>query len=256
MLASVGGAQAPQQPAADGLAVTASGDAQRGASLFRSMCGFCHGSNAGGAQGPNLVVSKFFIQGDGAGALSEFLKSGRPAVGMPPFPSNPPSDVEAIYAFVRSRAGQAQRSAMDPASILVGDAIAGERYFKGEGNCVACHSVTGDLKDISKRFDPLILQGRMINPRVVGVDRSRPDPSPARVTVILNRAQQVSGDLIQINDFFVTLMDSTGARRTFARDNDKPTVRVDDPAEAHREALLRWTDRNMWNVTAYLVSLK
>ena len=220
------------------------------------MCGFCHGSEASGAQGPNLVVSKLFSEGAGSDALAEFLKVGRPAVGMPPFPSLPSADVAAIYAFVRSHSAQAQRPAMDPASILVGDAAAGERYFSGEGHCVACHSATGDLKDIGSRFDPVVLQGRMINPRVVGVDRSRPDPHPVRVTVMRSRAEEVAGDLIQINDFFVTLRDSAGVRRTFARDNGKLRVRVDDPAAAHREALLHWTDRDMWNVTAYLATLK
>jgi cytochrome c oxidase cbb3-type subunit 3 len=43
---------------------------------------------------------------------------------------------------------------------------------------------------------------------------------------------------------------------TIARDNDVPKVVVHDPAEAHRQMLLHWSDRDLWNVTAYLASLK
>jgi cytochrome c oxidase cbb3-type subunit III len=224
--------------------------------MFRSMCGFCHGSEAGGAQGPNLVVSKFFSPGDRPDSLAEFLKSGRPAVGMPPFPTLAPADVAAIHAFVQSHAGQEQRAPMVPASILVGDAQAGRRYFDGEGHCASCHSASGDLKGIGARFDPLTLQGRMINPRVVGVDRTKLDPHPPRVSITYGPHAVLSGELIQINDFFVTFKDDSGVRRTVARNNGTPKVVVQDPADAHRQAMLRWADGDMWNVTAYLASLK
>jgi cytochrome c oxidase cbb3-type subunit 3 len=61
---------------------------------------------------------------------------------------------------------------------------------------------------------------------------------------------------VQVNDFFVTLVDGAGVRRTVARDNDTPKVEVNDPADAHRQQMLRWTDRDLHDVTAYLASLK
>jgi cytochrome c oxidase cbb3-type subunit III len=255
-LASFGlGAQA-QQVASDGLAHALSADAQKGAPLFRSLCGFCHGAEAGGAQGPSLVASKFFTQDDHGAALAEFLKSGRPAVGMPPFPTLAQPDIALIDAFVRSHAGTAQRTPMEPASILVGDAAAGKNFFEGEGHCVSCHSASGDLKDVGARFNPLVLQGRLINPRIVGVDRTRADPHPPQVTVTQPDGTVLTGELMQINDFFVTLKDSQGVRRTVARDNERPKVDVCDPAEAHRQAMLHLSDQHMWNLTAYLSSLK
>jgi mono/diheme cytochrome c family protein len=247
------------QPAGDGLAQPqAAAAAERGAPLYRSSCGFCHGADAGGAQGPNLTTSSFFKADDQGRSLGEFLKVGRPATGMPPFPTLAPEEVAAIHAFVRSRTGAAPaRARMDPASILVGDAAAGRAYFEGAGGCTRCHSAAGDLKGVGGRYDAVVLQGRIVNPRVVGAGRPGTPPArPARVKVSLPGGRTLEGRLVQVNDFFVTLVDAAGVRRTLARDNETPKVEVSDPAEAHRQQMLRWTDRDLHDVTAYLASLK
>ena len=72
----------------------------------------------------------------------------------------------------------------------------------------------------------------------------------------LTTGELVTGQLVQVNDFFVTLIDESGSRRTIARNNDVPKVEIHDPAEAHRQMMLKWKDRDMWNVTAYLAGLK
>lgn len=246
-------AQTP--PAGDGMAPRPSGgaEAERGATLYRPSCGFCHGAEAGGAQGPALTTSGFFTADDQGQALAAFLKVGRPANGMPPFPALPEDQVGAIHAFVRSRAAAGPaRAKLNPSAILVGDAAAGRAYFEGEGRCATCHSTTADLKGVGTRYDAMQLQGRIINPRF----GQGPTNRPARVKVTGPRGGVVEGALVQINDFFVTLIDAKGVRRTIARDNDRPKVEVQDPAEAHRAMMLTWTDRNMHNVTAYLASLK
>ena len=49
--------------------------------------------------------------------------------------------------------------------ILTGDPAAGEAYFNGEGKCTTCHSVTGDLAGVGKRFASAVdLQQRMLFP--------------------------------------------------------------------------------------------
>lgn len=245
-----------QSTAGDGMAAAG---ADRGAALFRPACGFCHGAEGGGGQGPNLTTSPFFTTDDRGRSLGEFLKTGRPGAGMPAFPAMAQPDVAALHAFIRGRAASAPaRAAMSPQSILVGNAAAGRAYFEGAGGCTACHSVTGDLKGVGARYNPLILQGRIINPRVVGVGRGGPAAAApaAKVKVTLGKGRVVSGQLVQVNDFFVTLIDAKGDRRTIARKGPTPRVQIDDPVEAHRKMMLTWTDQNMWNVTAYLASVK
>ena len=66
----------------------------------------------------------------------------------------------------------------------------------------------------------------------------------------------VTGRLVRIDDFIVTLLQDDGVRRTFRRDGPVPKVEVADPLEPHRRLVLELTDRDMHNVTAYLNTLK
>ena len=147
---------------------------------------------------------------------------------------------------------------MDPASIVVGNASAGAAYFNGAGRCSTCHSPTGDFKGIGAKYNPVVLQGRMINPRVVGGGRGDtvPPPPPATVKVTLPGGHVVAGRLVSVNDFFVTLVDGNGVRRTIERDNDVPKVEISDPLEPHRQQMLVYTDQIMHDLVAYLVTLK
>ena len=59
----------------------------------------------------------------------------------------------------------ANRGTYQVRNILTGNAQAGETYFKGEGKCYTCHSVTGDLKGIGSKFDdPKLLQNFFVMP--------------------------------------------------------------------------------------------
>jgi len=74
--------------------------------------------------------------------------------------------------------------------------------------------------------------------------------------VIPEGGETVKGTLVRITDFYVTLRDSSGATRTFARQGDYPKVEVHDPLEAHIDLLGKYTDKNIHDLTAYLVTLK
>lgn len=187
--------------------------------------------------------------------LGEFLKVGRPEKGMPSFAEFTPDQLTDLAAFLHGVAEDShKRFSMDNNAIVVGDAKAGEAYFNGAGKCSTCHSPTGDLKGIAAKYDPATLQDRMIDPR--GGRGAASQPPPATVKVTLASGQVFSGRLVSVNDFFVTLVDASGKRRTFSRDNEVPKVEVDDPVQAHLDMMLKYTDENMHNLTAYLVTLK
>jgi cytochrome c oxidase cbb3-type subunit III len=67
---------------------------------------------------------------------------------------------------------------------------------------------------------------------------------------------KVEGRLGRIDDFIVvvTLPDTTS--RSFRRQGNDPKVEVHDPRDAHRSLLPQYTDGDIHNVTAYLVTLK
>jgi cytochrome c oxidase cbb3-type subunit 3 len=76
-----------------------------------------------------------------------------------------------------------------------------------------------------------------------------------RVTVTPAGGAAVSGVLEYMDDFVVTLQDSTGATRSFRR---SPSLKVEktDPLEAHHALLDTITDKNIHDLVAYLETLK
>jgi cytochrome c oxidase cbb3-type subunit 3 len=75
-------------------------------------------------------------------------------------------------------------------------------------------------------------------------------------TVTLPSGDKVQGRLARIDDFLVTLAQEDGTLRSFRRDGDVPRVEITDPLEGHKQLLAVLTDKDMRNVTAYLVTLK
>ncbi len=76
------------------------------------------------------------------------------------------------------------------------------------------------------------------------------------MTVALPSGEKVEGRLIRIDDFLVTVALDDGSQRTIARDGDVPQVDVHDPMKIHRDLMAVYTDKDIHDVTAYLVTLK
>jgi cytochrome c oxidase cbb3-type subunit 3 len=138
-----------------------------------------------------------------------------------------------------------------PETIVVGDRKAGETYFNSK--CGSCHSATGDLKGLaSKITDPRGLQQRWLLPAA----SAGPAGTQVTVTVTLPSGQKLEGRLARIDDFTVSFTEADGTPRTVRRDGDTPRVEVHDSIQAHRDLLHVYTDKDIHNVTAYLVTLK
>jgi hypothetical protein len=89
-----------------------------------------------------------------------------------------------------------------------------------------------------------------------GGGRGDAEPSRIQVTVTPPGSAPVTGRLVRIDDFVVTIVQEDGARRTFRRDGSVPKVEINDPLEPHRRLVLELGDRDMHDVTAYLATLK
>ncbi len=68
--------------------------------------------------------------------------------------------------------------------------------------------------------------------------------------------REAEGRLVRIDDFIVTLTLADGTQRTFRRDGDTPKVELHDPLAKHRELVGKYTDNDIHNLTAYLVTVK
>lgn len=232
---------------------------ERGKTLFSSDCSFCHGANAnGGEGGPDLVRSPIVLDDDHGEGIGLVVLNGRPAQGMPKFAlsGDQISDLAAyLHNLIRATAAFNSYQVLD---ILVGDANAGKAYFNGAGKCSGCHSVTGDLAHVGSKYAPADLQQKFIMPRGDGAarGRSQPDASAVQAKVVLPSGETVEGSVVEIDDFNLTLVDAKGERRSFPRDGDMPHVELHDPLREHTDLLGRYTDTDIHNLTAYLVTLK
>jgi mono/diheme cytochrome c family protein/small nuclear ribonucleoprotein (snRNP)-like protein len=225
---------------------------ERGSQVYRPNCGFCHGVDARGAAAPDLARSLVVLEDTDGRALGAFLRSGRPDSGMPAFAGLSPEQSADLAAFLHTKIEESRaRSPMDVNAIVVGNAASGAAYFNGAGKCRACHNPDTDFKGIGARYDPFVLQGRIINPR-----GGRGPIRPSTVRVTLPSGQTVSGRLVAVDDFSVTMIDDAGVRRSLSRDNEVPKVEITDPYQAHLDNLLKITDKQMHDLTAYLVTLK
>ncbi|HMD36384.1 MAG TPA: c-type cytochrome [Vicinamibacterales bacterium] len=250
-------AAAAQAPRGDPAAV------DRGRPLFVAQCGFCHGSNArGGSNGPDLTRSIVVQEDEDGKQLGEFVRAGRPDRGMPKF-DLPDAQISDVAAFLHGEIrAAADRNAYKILDILVGDPNAGEAFFAGAGGCTRCHRTDGDLKGIGAKYEPSTLQARMLVPRG-NAGRGGP-PLPAyrqknavKAVITLPNGETVSGAVVRITDFEATIYDSTAEiMRSVLRNGDQPRVVVIDPLQAHMDMLLKWSDADMHNVTAYLAGLK
>lgn len=222
---------------------------QRGAQQFQQSCAFCHGPDATGGRGPDLIRSALVAHDVDGDLIGPVIRNGRPDKGMPPLPLDN-DQIKAVVAYLHDRAQQALNSARLPktydlAKLLTGSAEAGRTYFNGPGGCAQCHSPSGDLKGIAGKLAPLDLEADMLYPRHGG-DRT--------VTVTLASGQQISGKLEYLDEFTVVLRDSNGWQHSYSPGDVK--VDVHDPLAAHRELLNKITQDDFHNLFAYLETLK
>src|SRR5580698_5547686 len=208
--------------------------AERGKGDFSSSCSFCHGSLATGTeQAPNLLRSPLVFQDHNGDTLGPFLKQGRPTLGMPAFPTLGPDQVSDIAAFLHGRIQEVRGKRLPETALLVGNAKAGQAYFDGAGKCSTCHSATGDLAHIGSKDQPLALTTSFLTPPA----------KPSEVTVVLPSGQSFKGKLEYLDEFTVSLVDSTGLYHTWPRDRTK-SVEVVDPLAAHKALLPVYTDKD------------
>lgn len=247
-----------QRPAGDAAQIA------HGKTLYGVSCTGCHGADLRGGDlgGPNLLRSQVALSDQNGELILPVIQGSRQESGMPVIPISA-QDGLAVAAYIRSvvdtigSQGRPPSIGKEAPSILVGDAIGGQAYFAAK--CGSCHSATGDLKGIAARIpDPKTLQTSWV---AGGVRRRRmpvaaTNAAIATVSVTLPSGESVEGRLIQIDDFLVTVGLADGTVRTFRRDEDVPKVEVRDPMKAHRDLMAIYTDKDIHDVTAYLVTLQ
>ncbi|MBS1810556.1 MAG: PQQ-dependent dehydrogenase, methanol/ethanol family [Acidobacteria bacterium] len=101
-----------------------------------SHCAHCHGADGkGGERGPDIISTQRARRRT-ANELSEVIRNGIPANGMPAFRLQE-RELQELITFLRSRSAPAAENA------AAGNVAAGETFFFGKGNCFSCHMIQG-----------------------------------------------------------------------------------------------------------------
>ena len=226
----------------------------RGKDLYGIHCAFCHGQDARGDAGPNLLRSEIVLLDQSGEKIFNVVQNGRGAMPKIDLPASQVSDIAAYVHSFRVWGRDASRDR--PAGILVGDVKAGEKVFNSK--CASCHSVTGDLKSFASRAsDPIALQQAWLMPAGARRGSSGITDVPLKTaTVTLPTGQKFEGRLIRIDDFLVSLQFADESTRTFRRQGVTPRVEVHDPMAPHKALIRTYTDKEIHDLTAYLVTLR
>jgi mono/diheme cytochrome c family protein len=242
-------AQAPPGPGPGDKQVVDAAAADRGKTTYIAECVTCHGPKARGSDnGPDLVRALTILRDRYGSEIGPFLRKGHPTQSGKPSATFTQKQVEELSHFLKQSFNETLRSspAYRVQNVLTGDPKAGAEYFNGAGQCSGCHSSSGDLAGIGRKYDPPTLQQRFLFPQ-----RTK----PVTVTVTPTSGAAVSGTLVRLDDFNVSLRDQSGEYRSWKR---TPGLKVakSDPYATHVELLDKYTDKNIHNVVAYLESLK
>ena len=185
---------------------------QRGATLFLSRCSGCHGRDARGYLGPDLLGIL------AAGATDERVlrvaRSGVPNTEMPAQDPGrvPDADLRDILGYLRSL-GTAAVSATSS-----GNAQNGERLFRA--NCAGCHRVGGrggqlgpDLTSIGTARSRQALTQKIRGARVSILSGFEP------VTIVTRDGQRIRGVRKNEDEFSIQIMDVTERLQGFLKAN-------------------------------------
>src|SRR5262245_3622105 len=242
------GAPPPRSGPGDQQAVDAAA-ADRGKTTYIAECITCHGPKTRGTEtGPDLIRSVIVLRDRYGNEVGPFLRKGHPTQSGKASASFTPDQLQDLSHFLKQSFNETMRSSPTyrVQNVLTGDAKAGAAYFSGTGRCSGCHSTTGDLAGIGKKYDAPTLQQRFLFPQ-----RTK----PMTITVTPSSGPAVTGTLIRMDDFNVSLRDSAGEYRAWKRTRDLK-VEKNDPSAAHVDLLDKYTDNDIHNVVTYLESLK
>jgi cytochrome c oxidase cbb3-type subunit III len=241
-----GRAPNPAQAAAQAAA------AKQGETIFKQNCAACHGEDLTGGRGPDLIRSKLVRHDKGGDLIGPVVTQGRPDKGMPAFPFSP-EQVSDLVAYIDSeltlfdlhtRVPGGYPNDIPAERLATGSAEAGKEFFFGAGGCSKCHSPTGDLAGIAKKYDAPDLEQRFLYPTGV----------PDTATVTQPDGKQFNGTLLLNDGFNVAIRGGDGWYHSWPAKDVK--VEVHDPLAAHEALLQKYTDKEMHDVFTYLETLQ
>ena len=143
---------------------------ERGRAVYvLNHCHFCHGVDLTRATmgAANLSQSPLVGADEDGNMIGPLVKAGLPNLqtAMPSYVELTSEEIVDLARYIHFLRQQAQFKELSHLSEApAGNPTAGEAYFNGAANCRSCHSVTGNLAGIGRKYDAATLRERLLRP--------------------------------------------------------------------------------------------
>ncbi len=215
-----------------------------GMSLYRRMCGECHGLDALGYRGPNLIA---YVPGASDEALFQKIRIGVPGSEMPAS-NRPDHEVLQIMAYLRNMGAVAPAPTM-PA----GNVANGEQLFTKQ--CQNCHRVAGKggrLGPDLSRIGSARTQDALV--REIRTPHEVIPPAYETVTVVTKDGQKIRGVKKNEDAFSIQVMDMRERIQGYLKSNVE--VQYDKNSLMPAFDPKRLSDSDLTDMIGYLSTLR
>ena len=166
----------------------------------------CHGLDGRGGEHAPGIANSPSVQKDSDRALSQIIRTGIPAAGMPSFRSLSDHEIGSLVKYLRSLSGATGVEA------VTGDAERGEKLFFGKAQCGDCHMMAGrggfigaDLSEFAVGHSPREIREAILRPN----QKLLPGQEVIRIKTV--DGQDLSGLARNEDNFSLQLQGTDGA---------------------------------------------
>jgi mono/diheme cytochrome c family protein len=134
-------------------------------------CAYCHGLNlVARGEATDLMHSRLVGRDENGNLIGPLLRAGIPQTAklspMPQFSDLSDQQIAALVRWIHyARAQGRYKEVTEAKDPRPGNAGAGKLYFAEK--CGSCHSASGDLSNVGKKYDPSTLQERILRPKLL-----------------------------------------------------------------------------------------
>jgi len=134
-------------------------------------CAYCHGLDlVSRGEATDLMHSALVGRDENGNFIGPLLRAGIPQTAklspMPQFSDLTDQQIAALVLWIHYARAQGRYKEITAAkNPKPGNAAAGKSYF--DEKCGSCHSASGDLAHLGKKYDPLTLRERILRPKLL-----------------------------------------------------------------------------------------
>jgi len=224
-------------------------DVAKGKQLYLGQCAPCHGPEGGGGKGANLSRPVLPRALDDA-ALFRVLRDGIPGTEMPGAYAMTDHEMWQVAAFVRTLGRVANEGPMS------GDSVRGEQLARSKGNCLQCHTISGEggrmgpvLTEVGLRRSAAFLHKTLLGPQ------STLPESYMYLELVTKDKKHISGIRLDEDTYSIQIRDLSDRLYSFWKSElaEVHRDRTHTPMPSFRGT---FSDAELDDIVAYLVTLR